>query len=270
MLSTRRSRTLIFVVTAMVGGAVLFSGSRSTVMYSLGSALVLAAAFYWGGTWRQRQARRSLKAVRRSLTMAVLGLAAVIFIFPNETAPRIAYYAETLLPSSSASEVGDRTWDYPIANLLQTFDEPNWLVGNGTGVSSLGAQYVSKFLGQPQPKIGVEEGYGTMILEMGILAPFLWILWTAVLLYHAWKVVKKLRGTRFFPIAFAIFLYAFLLLYLFTYVGLVAYQNYLSNAYLWLLLGILFRLPDFLPPEQPRVIATPQREYAADGIAPDL
>jgi hypothetical protein len=55
-----------------------------------------------------------------------------------------------------------------------------------------------------------------------------------------------LRGTRFFPIAFAIFFYAFLFLYPFTYIGLVAYQNYVSNAYLWLLIGILFRLPDIL------------------------
>ena len=198
MLSTGRSRTLIFVVIAVVGGAVLFSGSRSTVMYSLGSALVLGIAFLWGGAWRQRQAHRSLKAVRRALTMAALGLAAVILIFPNETAPRIAYYAETLLPGSSASEVGNRTWDYPIANLLQTFDQPNWFFGNGTGICSLSAQYVARFIGQSRPNIGVEEGYGQIILEMGILAPFLWILWTAVLLYHSWKVVKRCAARVYF------------------------------------------------------------------------
>jgi len=93
-----------------------------------------------------------------------------------------------------------------------------------------------------------------MILEMGILAPFLWILWTAVLLFHSWMVVKQLRGTRFFPIAFAILLYAFLLLYPFTFAGLDAYQNYVSSAYLWLLLGILFRLPDLLANTPPRAI----------------
>ena len=244
LLSTQRNLKLVFVVIGIVGGAVLFCGSRGTVMYSMGSALVLSAAFLWGAPWRQRQAHRSLKAVRRSLTMAALGLAAVILIFPTEAGPRIAFYAETLLPGSSAFEVGNRTWDYPIANLLYTFDQPNWLLGNGTGVVSLGAQYVGKFLGQRPPDIGVEEGYGQMIIEMGIVAPFLWILWTAVLLYYAWKVVKQLRATRFFPIAFAIFFYAFLLLYPFTYGTLVAYHNYVGNAYMWLLLGILFRLPD--------------------------
>lgn len=245
-LAGNRSRNLILVVTGIVGAGVLLNGARGPVMYSLGSAVVLAAAFLWGAPWRQRQAHRSLKAIRRGITVAVLGLAAIILIFPGETAPRIALYAETLLPNSSAYEVSDRTWDYPIANLLSVFDQPNWVFGNGTGVCSLSAQYVARFIGQHSPNIGAEEGYGTMILEMGIIAPFLWILWTAVLLHYSWRAVKQLRGSRFFPIGFAIFFYAFLLLYPFTYGGLPAYQNYINNAYLWLLLGILFRLPEIL------------------------
>ena len=67
-----------------------------------------------------------------------------------------------------------------------------------------------------------------------------------MLLYSSWKVVGQMRGTRFFPIAFAIFFYALILLYPLTYGGLPAYQNYINNAYMWLLLGILFRLPDLL------------------------
>jgi hypothetical protein len=54
----------------------------------------------------------------------------------------------------------------------------------------------------------------------------------------------RLRQTRFFPIAFAIFWFAFLLLYPMTFGGLSAYQNYVNNVYLWLLVGILFRLPE--------------------------
>jgi hypothetical protein len=261
VLRTERSRKLILVVIGLAGGAVLFCGSRGAVMYSVASALVLAVGFLWGAPWRQRQAHRSLRAVRRSLTMAALALAALILIFPDEAGSRIAFYAETLLPGSSAYEVSYRTWDYPINNLLSAFDQPNWLLGNGTGVTSLSTQYVAKFIGQRPPQLGVEEGYGAMILEMGIIAPILWILWTAVLLYYCWKVVKRLRGTRFFPIAFAIFWYAFLLLYPLTYGGLAPYQNYVNNAYLWLLLGIFFRLPDLLPnPRGPvTVVSQPDR-----------
>jgi hypothetical protein len=246
VLYTKHSRKVVFVVIGLVGGAVLLNGSRGAVMYSAASALVLAAAFLWGAPWRQRQAHRSLNAARRSLITVALGLAAIILIFPDEAASRIALYAETLLPSSPAYEVSARTWDYPINNLLAAFDQPNWVLGNGTGTASLGVQYVSKLIGQRRPQVGVEEGYAQLMLEMGIMAPFMWIFWTAALLYSTWKVVRRLRGTRLFPIAFAITWYAFLLLYPLTYAGLPPYQNYVNNAYLWLLVGILFRLPDFL------------------------
>jgi uncharacterized membrane protein YhaH (DUF805 family) len=59
-------------------------------------------------------------------------------------------------------------------------------------------------------------------------------------------VVRRLRDTRFFAPALAICWYAFLLLFVFTYGSLTAYQNYLSNIYLWLLVGILSRLPSLL------------------------
>ena len=98
-----------------------------------------------------------------------------------------------------------------------------------------------------------------MIIEMGIIAPFLWILWTAALLYYSWKVVRRLKGTRLLPIAIAIFWYAFFLLYPLTYVGLSPFQNFICNAYLWLLVGILFRLPDLLENsvEPDTVLSTP-------------
>jgi hypothetical protein len=261
---TKRSRGFIFVVIGIVGAAVLLNGARGPVMYSIGSALVLTAGLVWGAPWRHRQARRSLRAVRRSLIMVVLGLAAIIFVFPDETGSRIALYSETLLPSSSAYEVTTRTWDYPIDNLLDAFNKPNWLLGNGTGVASLGTQYVSKLIGQRPPAIGVEEGYGSMIVEMGIIAPFLWILWTGTLVYHSWKIVTQLRGTRLFPMGFAIWWYTFLLLYPLTYGGLPAYQNYINNAYMWLLVGILFRLPE-LPTATPEPAGVPANKSAARG-----
>jgi hypothetical protein len=61
-------------------------------------------------------------------------------------------------------------------------------------------------------------------------------------LIYAWRVVRALKGSPWFPLAFMIFWYAFLLLLPFTFQGLQAYQDFVWNAYLWLLLGILFRL----------------------------
>jgi hypothetical protein len=256
LLQGSRSRKIVFTAVAVLGGAALFSGSRGAVVYVAASALVLAVGFLWGAPWRWRQAHRLVKAIRRSFIVGALGLAAVLLLFPDEAASRLAFYAETLSPNSSAYEVGTRSWDYPIQNLISVFGEPNWVLGNGIGVASLGSQYVAKLVHQPLPGLWVEEGYGVLIIELGIIAPFLWLLWTGSLLYFSWKIVRQMRETRFFPIAFAIFWYAFLLLYPFTYGGLSAYQNYVCNAYLWLLVGILFRLPDVLASPQAPVVAS--------------
>jgi hypothetical protein len=246
LLSTLRGRKLVYLVLGLLGAATLFSGNRGAVVSVAASAIVLTIGFLWGAPWRQRQAHRILKAVRRSLLMAAVGLVAALLLFPKEAGSRIAYYAETLLPSSSAYQLGTRSWDYPILNLENAFDRPNWVLGNGIGTASLGMQYVSRLLHQAPPNLSVEEGFGTMIVEMGIVAPFLWILWSIALLYYSWKIVRRLRETRFFPIALAIFWYAFLLLLPLTFGSLNSYQNYVCNAYLWLLVGILFRLPDVL------------------------
>jgi hypothetical protein len=246
LLQTSRHRRLIFGVAGILGVATLFSGSRSTLVGVAMSALVLPIVFLWGAPWRWGQAHRLVKAIRRTAIVIALALAALILLFPEDAGSRIAFYAETLDPRSSAYEGATRSWEYPIDNLLFAFDRPNWVLGNGIGTASLGGQYVAKVLGRRPLELGVEEGYGQLIIEMGIVAPFLWILWTGSVLYCSWKVAYRLRETRLFPIAAAILWYAFMVLYVFTYSGLDAYQNFITNAYLWLLLGILFRLPDLL------------------------
>lgn len=244
LLHAQRGRKIVFAAIALVGAALLLSGSRGGVAYGAGSALILILGFVWGAPWKWGQTHRMMKAIRRSVVVGTLGLAAVLLIFPEQAASRIAFYSETLMPNSSAYEGTTRNWDYPLRNLMLSFDQPNWLLGNGLGVASLGRQYVGKILGQPAPNVWVEEGFGVLIVEMGVVGPFLWILWAGALCYSSWKLIRRLRGTRFFPIAFAVFWYAFLLLFIFTWGGLSVYQNYINNAYLWLLLGILYRLPE--------------------------
>ena len=91
-------------------------------------------------------------------------------------------------------------------------------------------------------RIGVESGYGQLVLELGILGLFLWIALATAISLSAWKAAKLLKGSPWFPIAFAIFWYAFLLAIPMSYYGFIAYQDFILNAYFWLLLGILFRL----------------------------
>jgi len=262
LLYTPRGRKVVYLAGAVVGAAILLSGSRSAIVGGIMNVLVLCGGFLWGAPWRWMQAHRLVRAIRRSFIVTAIGLAALILMFPEAAGSRLAFYTETLNPNSSAYELSYRVWNYPIENLLRVFDNPHWVLGNGIGTGSLGAQYVAKFIGQPVPA-WVEEGYGDLILEMGIIAPFLWILWAAALLYYLWKVVHQLRQTRLFPIAFAIFWYAFCLLFLWTYGGLAPYQDYICSAYLWLLVGILFRLPDALA--NPTALAVSARRFATRG-----
>src|SRR5262249_27940075 len=91
--------------------------------------------------------------------------------------------------------------------------------------------------------VGVENGYGQLVVEMGIVGLLLWILLGFSISVAAWRVVKNLRGSPWFPLAFVIFWFAFMVFFPIGYNSLSFYQDFLVNAYLWLLLGILFRLP---------------------------
>lgn len=244
LLYTKRSRKLVYFVTGLLGAAALMSGNRGCLLYVFGSAILLPMGFLWGAPWKFRQAHRMVKAVRWSAALFCLGLVICFTVFPTALGSRIAYYSETLLPSSSSYELGYRTWSYPIKNLMGAFNMPNWVVGNGIGTASLGAQYVAKLTGKPNQVLWVEEGYGELIVEMGILGPLLWLAWTVALLCLSLKIVFKLRQYRHFPVAVAICFYIFILLFAMTWENLDAYQDYTSNIYLWLMVGILFRLPE--------------------------
>jgi hypothetical protein len=244
LLSSGRHRKVVFTAIGLLGAASIFSGSRGTIVWGGASAIVLAIGLMWGAPWRWRQAHRLMKTIRTAAIVAALGFTLVFILFPEEIAPRMAFYSETLNPSSQAYEGSHRAWSYPIQNLLAAFDDRNWVLGNGIGTASLGGQYVAKLIGKHQLEIWVEEGYGVLIIEMGIIAPFLWFAWTGALVYSAWGVAKRLRQTRFFPIAFAFFWYILMLLYPWTYGGISAYENFVCNMYLWMWVGILFRLPE--------------------------
>lgn len=227
---------------AIIVAAIVMSGSRGTIMYMLGSTAVLASAMLWGSRARLRP--MVARALLRGLAFGGLGLVAVLALFPEAVGARWSFYYETIAPWSPTSELTWRVWGYPVTNLLGAFTFPSWPLGYGTGTSSLGVQYATGLLGLPKPGIGVESGYGTLILELGVLGLALWLLWTSVLVREGWGVVLRLRGSVLFPVGFATLWFAFLLLFPFTFGGMQPYQNYVFNAYLWLLLGILWRLPE--------------------------
>lgn len=252
--------------------AAMQSGSRGPIIYIVMSFLVLSAGFLWGAPWQWGHGHRLVKAIRRGFLVAVAGLLLMTQLFPAAIGASWAFLWETLSPTSSASELQNRAWDYPLGNLETAFQRERWMYGYGTGTASLGTQYVSRALGEAPPNIGVENGWGVLLLEMGIPGPLLWFAWTGSLLYSAWRVVGQLRQTAYFPVALAICWYAFLLLVPLTYTGMTAYQNYVMNAYLWVLVGILYRLPHLarVPQQVPSRsrVSIPERRPAYAGVRP--
>jgi hypothetical protein len=251
LLLSRRKATYGFIAIGVASAAVMITGTRTPFVFVLGSAFVMTGAFLWGAPWKWGQGHRLVKALRRAFLIGGIGLILLAEVFPVVLGGNWAFLSETLAYKGEGSELANRSWDYPIRNLELAFAHDRWVVGYGTGLNSLGNQYVSKFLNEPIPEIGVESGYGGLIVEMGIVGPVLWLIWATALLWSGWGVVKQLRETVYFPIGFAIWWYAVVLLFILMYFNIVAYQNFVNNAYLWLLIGVLFRLPKLAQMPQP-------------------
>jgi hypothetical protein len=243
LLRHRKGRTFAFIALGVTVAGALMCASRGVFMWTLGSGTVGGAAFIWGAPWRQGEARRVFRTLGRAILGIALAVVALLATYPQALLDRLAVYSETLDPRSPASELGHRTGDYPIANLLGAFTYARWPYGYGIGAVSLGGQYVTRILGAKPATGGVESGFGNIIIEMGIVGLILWLVMSAAVVVTGWRVVRKLKGSPWFPLAFMIFFYVFLLLLPLTYEGLQAYEDFILNAYAWLLLGILFRLP---------------------------
>jgi hypothetical protein len=243
LLRHKRGRAFAFIALGLTAAGVLMCASRGVFMWSMGSSLVGAAAFVWGAPWRQGEARRVLRALGRTALGIMLATSVLLATYPQALLDRLAVYSETLDPRSPASELLHRTRDYPLANFLGAFSFERWPYGYGIGAVSQGGQYITRILHVPPPTGNVESGFGNIIIEMGIVGLLLWLVMSITVVLSAWRIVRKLKGSQWFPLAFMIFWYVFLLLLPFTFQGLQAYEDYVLNAYAWLLLGVLFRLP---------------------------
>ena len=122
LLARRRRAAWGFLGVGVTIMAAMQSASRGTILYTLISVFVLSAGFLWGAPWRWGQGHRLVKAIRRSLLIGAAGLFLMVQLFPTAIGANYAFYAETLSPTSSASELQYRTTDYPLANLQFVFD----------------------------------------------------------------------------------------------------------------------------------------------------
>ncbi len=239
----KRGRVLPFIAIAVTATGAFLTASRGSFMWAMINALATSVAFIWGAPWRQGESLRVFRGIQRAALGIGLGIVLLFYAYPDALLSRLAIYQETLTPNSETSELTYRGWDYPVRNFLGAFGYGRWPYGYGIGTTALGGQYVARFFNAKPPVLGVESGYGTLVVEMGIGGLVLWLLMSLAITVSAWKVVKKLKGSPLFPLGFVIFWYALFLLFPATFGGMQSYEDFLFNAYFWLLLGVLFRLP---------------------------
>jgi hypothetical protein len=243
LLRHRKGRVLAFIAIPVAAAGAFLTSSRGSFLWGLINVLATSMAFIWGAPWKQGEGLRVFRSLQRVAIGIGLGMVLLFYAYPDALQSRLAIYKETLLPNTPTSELSHRGWTYPVQNFVGAFNYERWPYGYGIGTTALGGQYVARFFDVKPPVIGVESGYGTLVVEMGIMGLILWLVMSAAILFSSWKVVRKLKGTPWFPLGFVISWYAFFLLFPGTCAGIQAYEDFLLNAYLWLLLGILFRLP---------------------------
>lgn len=217
-------------------GASWVSGGRIGIL--LAGTLVALSAI--APAWSLRKA-----TLVRSLRIAGVGLAAVVVLavaVPDLFTSRLAWYRETLTPGSSESEWGFRKSSYVGSTVAGI--RLGGLFGQGTGSESLGKQYL--YGGEDyslQGQYQVEGGYAAVAVEWGVVGLCLWVTWTAAWLRALWCSVTRVRGTPAAGAGLVLFCWLSFFLVVWFFVGMQQFQNYLANAYFWLLSGVLLGLP---------------------------
>ncbi len=246
LLRSRRHRLLTFITLGVTTVAIALCASRGTLLWTIGSLLVGVPAFLWGCPWQKGQLVRVLRGFARTIVVAIGALLLTLFLYPEALKGRLSFYWETLDPNSSNSELLQRIHSYPLQNFLYAFDYPRWPYGYGIGTASLGLQYVARILHVAPLGIGVESGFGAIVLELGIVGLVLYIVLAAAIVITAWSAARKLKGTQWFPIGFVVFWYSFLFLFPYVWGGIQPFEDFILNSLFWFSLGILFRLRDFV------------------------
>jgi hypothetical protein len=232
-----RMRLWASVATLCSAGAVWVSGGRAGFLAGL--ALVAIAALGTALT----QSRPVL-----GKTAAVAGIAIASFILlaavqPNLFHSRLLWYQRTLDPGSQENEWLFR-WDAYGGDTLRGVALGEF-IGQGTGQESLGKQYL--YGGSERSPIGlyeVEGGYAAVAVEWGIVGLALWIGWTVAWARRQWQAVRMARGSPAAAAGLVFLGWMLFFLFLRFFTGLQAFQDYIANAYFWLLSGVIFALPE--------------------------
>jgi hypothetical protein len=236
LLSVGRVKAIALTCAAVAGAGIWVSGGRA--LFLLGASLVALALIAPGFAERRR-------SFARAIPIVIVGLV-LVFLFsllvPTLLRNRLEWYQSTLDPRSPQNE-----WTYRWSVYGRGTVEGvriGGLFGIGTGQESLGKPYLQDDPDSNQGLYQVESGFGSVAVEWGIVGLSLWILWT---LKWLWRAGSSVRQSRDGPpgVAAAGFVLAGWLILTMTvqfFTGYSAFQNFLQNAYFWLISGIVFGL----------------------------
>lgn len=238
----RSNRLLAWGAWVIIMIGLFLSGQRAAILWMV---LSLAGMTLIWLTVKQRFRSQSGRPfpLGRVLLAGAAVLVVSMAVAPQRFESALRFYTETIDPSSPYTEFSSRPQTY--ARLVTiAWEESAWL-GHGTGSASLGLQYVMPLLPEQEAykyRPQVEGGYAAVLWEWGIVGLVLWLWWSLLLLKVMAQAVWKLRGTRFFWLSLTLAVCIFVVLFPSFFLGMQIYQNYLTQAFLWFLIGMLFQL----------------------------
>jgi hypothetical protein len=237
------SSVWLWMSLILLCAALYVSGQRAAMyLLVLGLPVILAFRRF------ESKARRGVAGGSPVLKLGALLLAGFLALWvlaPQRVETTYDFYATSLLPAQTGSEVPQRlnslVWQFKYALAESPF------IGHGTGTNSLGRQYlygIQNLYEADAPSIGgVEMGYGAIVWEWGIIGLAIWMWWVLSLIRRSVSATLSLAGTRFYWLAVTISYYVFSVVVLWLFLGFQVFQNYVTAAFLWFLVGVLLRLP---------------------------
>jgi hypothetical protein len=220
LLRHKKGRILALIALLVSAAGAFLTAFRGSFLWGMMNAAATSVAFVWGSPWRQGEALRVLRSLQRVAIGIGLGMVLLFYAYPDALLSRFAIYKETLCPPVRRANSFIEGGHTPLENFLGAFNYDRWPYGYGIGTTSNGVQYVARIFNVKPPVVDVENGFGALIVEMGIGGLILWAIMSVSILFSAWRVVKKLKGSPWFPIGFVIFWYAFILLFPATFGGM--------------------------------------------------
>lgn len=236
LLVTRGRRHWVALVCVMVNGtAVLATGQRSAFVLAVALIGVATVARRWG------EGRHLLRSAALVVAVTLVGVTTSAILAPEAVSSRAAWYRTTLDPRLETNEWAFRWRSYSTATAEGL--DTGGLFGEGTGTESLGLQYLSPGAGSDDVRYDVEGGYASIAVEWGLVGLALWLAWSLAWMHRQWTRVRQVRGDPLAASGLVLLAWIGGLLFLQLAIGLQAFQNYLANAYFWLLSGMVLALP---------------------------